>query len=83
MLVEHDGKSYGRATPLGPLPAHSRHVRAPEPPAAAPASDRTPFHDLVQHHDEQQRFRQAGRMRFVAPPADPGTDTPAAGGGSR
>jgi len=79
VLIEHDGTSYGTATPLGPLPAHSRHVRAPEPPAV-PAPERTPFHELLEHHDEQQRFRQAGRMRFLPPP-EPGTpDAPALGG---
>lgn len=72
VLVECDGKSYGMAKPLGPLPAHSRHVRAPQPPAAPPP-DRTPLHELLQRHDEQQRFRQAGRMRFVP-------DAPTAGG---
>lgn len=69
--VEWNGQSYGTATPLGPLPAHSKHVRAPEPPAQpAPAAERTPLHDLMQHHDEQRRFRQAGRMSFIPPAPD-------------
>ncbi len=68
VLVEHDGRSYGRATPLGALPAHSRHVRAPEPPATAPAPERTALHELVERHDEEHRRRRIGRMRFVPPP---------------
>jgi carboxypeptidase Taq len=43
VLVDSDGKSYGMAKPLGPLPGHSRHVRAPQPPAAPPP-DCTPLH---------------------------------------
>ncbi len=83
VLVEHDGKSYGRATPLGPLPAHSRQVRAPEPAAAQPA-ERTPFHDLLVRHDEQQRFREAGGMTFAPPPDAPqAPHSPAAGSGDR
>ena len=84
VLVEHEGKSYGTATPLGALPAHSRHVRAPQPPADhAPAPERTHLHDLLERHDEQQRFRQAGRMSFIPRrPADPAAaDTPAKEGG--
>ena len=83
VLVEHDGKSYGQATPLGPLPAHSRHVRAPEPQLDA-SPERTPFHELLTHHDEQQRFRQAGRMQFAPTPQDPElTRSPAQGGGTK
>ena len=81
VLVEHEGKSYGRATPLGPLPAHSRHVRAPEVPvAAATPEDRTAFHELLERRDEAERFRKAGRMRFALP-ASP--EPPAAGGEPR
>ena len=81
VLVEHDGKSHGTAAALGALPAHSRHVRAPEPPAEQVAApDRTPFHEMLQHHDEQQRFRQAGRMSFIPSPPGP-ADQPAAPGG--
>ena len=63
VLIEYEGESFGCATALGPLPAHSRHVRAPEPPAAP--AERTPLHELVQRNDEEQRFRQAGRMSFI------------------
>ena len=72
VLVECDGRTYGTATPLGPLPAHSKHVRAPEPPAAVQAepAERTRFHDLVRQHDEQQRLRRAGRMSFRPPSND-------------
>ena len=84
VLVEHDGKSYGRATPLGVLPAHSRHVRPPEPAAApAPPQERTAFHDLLERHDQEARFRQAGRMRFTPPPAPDPEVPPAAGGAPR
>jgi len=79
VLVEWNGRSYGTATPLGPLPAHSKHVRAPEPPAPqAEPSERTRFHDLVRQHDEQQRLRRAGRMSF----RPPSNDASAAGGES-
>jgi putative transposase len=75
ILVEYEGKSHGIAEALGPLPAHSRQVRAPEPPAGhEPAPERTAFHDLLQRHDEGQRFQQAGRMSFIPPrPAAAGT----------
>jgi transposase InsO family protein len=83
VLIEHDGKSYGRATPLGPLPAHSRQVRAPEPAPAEPSA-RTPFAELVVRQHEQQRFRQAGRMSFAQPPQAPEASAPpASGGGDR
>ncbi len=74
VLVEWDGKDYGTATPLGPLPAHSRHVRPPEnPEAAAPAeaAERTNFHELLARFDEQRRIEQAGRMSFLREGGDP------------
>jgi putative transposase len=86
IFVEYEGKSYGMADTLGPLPPHSRHVRAPEPPAEqTPDPERTAFHDLLQRHDEEQRFQQAGRMSFIpSRPAAPDTpDAPAAGGDPR
>lgn len=69
ILVEWEGKSYGEAKPMGPLPPHSRHVRAPESDVAAATepTERTPFHVLLERHDEQQRFAQAGHMHFAAP----------------
>lgn len=72
ILIEHEGKSWGLAQALGALPAHSRRVRAPETPTApAPAAERTPFHEMLQAHDDQQRFQKAGRMSFIpAPVAD-------------
>lgn len=73
VLVEWEGKSFGTATPLGPLPAHSRHVRPPEEgePAQAEGSERTDFHQLLQRADEQRRFDQAGRMSFLPEDGDP------------
>lgn len=80
VLIEHDGKTYGTAQALDALPAHSRRVRAPEAPTApAPAAERTPFHEMLQSHDEQQRSRKAGRMSFI-PSQVPGTDLPEQGG---
>ena len=63
ILVEHDGHSYGVATPLGKLPAHSRHVRPPQE-TVKPESDRTRFDQLLTSHDEAVAFEQAGYMRF-------------------
>ena len=63
ILVEHDGHSYGVATPLGKLPAHSRHVRPPQEPAK-PETDRTRFDQLLTSHDEAAAFEQAGYMHF-------------------
>ena len=77
ILVEHDGRSFGLAHALGALPAHSRRVRAPEAPDT-PAAERTPFHELLQNHNEQQRARQVGRMSFI-PSQAPATDLPAEG----
>jgi putative transposase len=80
VLVEFDGQSYGTATPLGDLPEHSRQVKAPHTPAeSAQPAERTPFHQLLVRQDEQQRFRQAGRMSFL--PAT--TDQPAGEGGQK
>ena len=63
VLVEHDGQSVGVATPLGTLPAHSRHVRPPEEPPTTEAN-RTRFDQLLTGHDEAVAFEQAGHMRF-------------------
>ena len=63
VLVEFDGQSYGVATPLGQLPAHSRHVRPPQEPAKQ-ETDRTRFDRLLTDHDEAVAFEQAGHMRF-------------------
>ena len=72
--IEWEGKDYGVAKPLGHLPEHSRHVRAPEVPESAPTAERTRFDTLVREHDEQQRFEQAGRMSFA--PQKPADATP-------
>ncbi|MGC8489032.1 MAG: DDE-type integrase/transposase/recombinase [Clostridia bacterium] len=63
VLVEYDGRSYGVATPLGKLPAHSRHVRPPQDPAE-PEPDRTRFDRLLTEHADAVAFEQAGHMRF-------------------
>ncbi len=83
VLIEHEGKSYGTARSLDALPPHSRHVRAPEtPPAPAPQTERTPFHEMLQNHDDRQRSRRAGRMSFI-PSQTPAPDLPAEGGRSQ
>lgn len=47
----------------------STRPRGPEttatPDAAPQAQERTPFHELMQRHDEQQRNLAAARMRFT------------------
>lgn len=62
--IEHEGKSYGYAEPVDLRREQSREVHAEQPSSPAGA-DRTPFHELLQRHDEDERFRQAGRMRFL------------------
>jgi putative transposase len=68
--VEYEGQSYGLAEPVDLHRTHSTQVQAPTPDPPAPA-ERTPLHQLLQRHDEAERFRQAGRTRFVPEPPDP------------
>ena len=58
--IEHEGKDFGLALPLD-------LTRGQETaPAVVPqAEERTPFHELMQRHDEQQRNLAAGRLRFT------------------
>ena len=59
--VEHEGKDFGLALPLV-----LKRGQLVEPAAATPqAEERTPFHELMQQHDEQQRNLAAGRLRFT------------------
>lgn len=59
--VEHDGRDYGIATPVDLRRETDRHpVPTPEPPLP-----RTPFHELMEQHDEQVRQQAAGRLRFI------------------
>ncbi len=60
--VEHEGKDFGLALPLDPTQGAETTTAS----AAAPqAQERTPFHELMQRHDEQQLNLAAGHMRFT------------------
>ena len=59
--VEHEGKDFGIALPLD----LTRGQEEKPAPATAQAEERTPFHELMQRHDEQQRNCAAGRLRFT------------------
>jgi putative transposase len=71
-----NGQSY-EAGPLELVRDRSRHLDPTESDgqAADAPAERTPFHRLVQDHDERERFRRAGRMRFAADDPAPG-ETP-------
>lgn len=73
--VVYNGQSY-KAGPLELVRDRSRHLGPTEPNRAPDApAERTPFHQLIQDHDERERFRRAGRMRFAADDPAPG-ETP-------
>ncbi len=59
--VEHEGKDFGLALPLDLTRGHA----AVTAPAAPQADERTPFHELMQQHDEQVRSLAAGRLSFT------------------
>ena len=77
--VEHEGKDFGLALPL--VLTHGQEQRTV--PAAAQAEERTPFHELMQRHDEQQRNLAAGRMRFTQASQGSQDELPVAARGSK
>ena len=59
--IEHDGKDFGLALSVD----LSRGQKAENVPPAPPAEERTPFHELMQQHDEQVCRRAAGHLHFT------------------
>jgi putative transposase len=67
LKVEWEGRSYPDAVPVSLHHAHSSELPPQEPvpaPASAPAS--TSFLELVKAHDQQERRKELGMVRFLA-----------------
>ena len=58
--VEHEGKDFGLALSLDLSRGHTAAAAT----AAPQAESRTPFHELMQRHDEQRRDLAAGHLSF-------------------
>ena len=63
--VEHEGREFGLATPVDLTRGRSHMPSQPDGASAPAPLPLTPFHELMQQHDEAVRQTAAGRMRFT------------------